>query len=157
MWLFPMFLNLHLLPASLRSLGYPLLEPAGTFQASMRLSQISLGGLVWSSALATDLYVSSYGGNITSVRLTQSPGGSYSLTALSTNNASLPSPSWLTKNPSLPVLYCLDEGFSVPNGSIASYKTSKSGELTLIDRHPTISGPVSSVLYNGGKAQVVAH
>lgn len=137
MWLPSIFSNLHLLPASLRSFGYPLYGTTNSqLQTIMRLSPISLGGLV-SSTVATNLYVSSYGGNITSVQLTHLPDGGYSLTEISANNGSLPSPSWLTLQDN--VLYCLDEGLPVPNGSIASYKTSKSGEITLIERHPTIS------------------
>lgn len=156
MWPLPLSPRLCLLPTFLRSCGYPLVETADNFQPNMRLSQITLGGFV-SSALATNLYVSSYGGNITSVQLSALPRGGYSLKELSTTNASLPSPSWLTKDEYNDVVYCVDEGFGVPNGSVASYKTSRSGALTLIDRHPTIGGPVSSVPYNGGKALVIAH
>ncbi|KUJ16153.1 YkgB protein [Mollisia scopiformis] len=121
----------------------------------MRFSQITLGGFV-TSAAATNLWVSSYGGNITSVQLSQSPNGTYSLKQTSFNDESS-DPSWLTKDQYNDIVYCVDEGFDSPNGTISSYKTSPSGELTLIDRHITISGPVASVPYNGGKALVVAH
>lgn len=73
------------------------------------------------------------------------------------NNDSEPNPSWLTKDPNNNVVYCVDEGLSVPNGSLASYQTSPSGELTQIDRHSVISGPVSSVVYNKGQGLAVAH
>ncbi|CZR63507.1 uncharacterized protein PAC_13404 [Phialocephala subalpina] len=122
----------------------------------MRLSQFSLGGFV-TSTLATNLYVSSYAGNITSVQLSQLPNGAYSLNPVSVNDGSVPSPSWLTKDEYNDVVYCVDEGFGVPNSSIASYKTSKSGELTLIDRHLTIAGAVSTVVYNSGKGIAAAH
>lgn len=55
------------------------------------------------------------------------------------------------------IIYGLDEGLTGPNGSISSYKTSESGELTQIDRHVTLGGPVSSIVYNGGKGIAVAH
>ncbi|KAE8447697.1 hypothetical protein EG329_010504 [Mollisiaceae sp. DMI_Dod_QoI] len=122
----------------------------------MRLSQLSLGGFV-SSALATNLWISSYAGNITSVQFTQSPSGAYSLKAVSTNDGCAPQASWLTKDEYNDAVYCVEEGFAGPNGTISSYKTSASGELTLIDKHSTIDGPVATVIYNGGKALVNAH
>ena len=109
------------------------------------------------SSLATNLYVSSYAGTITSLQLNQERDGAFSLTEVAVNNGSYPNPSWLTKDEHNAVVYCVDEGLTVPNGSLASYKTSKSGELTEIDRHSVINGPVSSVVYNGGKALALAH
>lgn len=109
------------------------------------------------SSLAVNLYVSSYGGTITTIDLAAQINGSYSLTSVAVNKGSAPSPSWLTKDQFNDVVYCLDEGLTSPNGSIASYKTSSSGALTEIDRHSVISGPVSSVVYNGGKALAAAH
>lgn len=144
------------LPATLRYLEYPLLGFPDYFQA-MRFSRISLGGLLSSSALATNLYVSSYGGNITSLQLSHTRDGGYSLKELSFNEGSEPSPSWLTLTPENDVLYCLDEGLTTPNGSIASYKISDTGKMTLMDRHSVLSGPVSSVPYNNGRALVAAH
>lgn len=122
----------------------------------MRFSRIPLSGLV-TSAAATNLYVSSYIGTITTLQLSQCANGSYTLTSVAVNNGSAPSPSWLTLDGDNGVVYCLDEGLTTPNGSIASYATSPSGELTQIDRHTVISGPVSSVVYNGGKALAAAH
>ncbi len=156
MWQFPFSLQLHLLSTFLRSFGYPIVEQADTFQANMRLSQLSLGGFV-SSALATNLWISSYAGNITSVQFIQSPSGAYSLKAVSTNDGCAPQASWLTKDEYNDAVYCVEEGFAGPNGTISSYKTSASGELTLIDEHSTIDGPVATVLYNGGKELVNAH
>ena len=113
-------------------------------------------GLVTSS-IATNLYVSSYIGTITSLQLSRYPNGSFKLETVASHNGSYPNPAWLTKNEFNGVVYCVDEGLTVPNGSLASYKTSSSGELTQIDRHTVISGPVHSVLYNNGKALAVAH
>lgn len=110
-----------------------------------------------SAACVSNLYVSSYAGTITSLQLSQSSSGSYSLTQVAVNEGSAPNPSWLTKDENNGIIYCLDEGLAVPNGSLASYKTSPSGELTQVDRHSVISGPVSSVVYNGGKALAMAH
>ncbi|KIN00255.1 hypothetical protein OIDMADRAFT_125399 [Oidiodendron maius Zn] len=117
---------------------------------------LPLSGLVTSVA-AVNLYVSSYAGTITSLQLTQDTNGSYSLSQVAVNEDSAPNPSWLTKDEYNDIIYCVDEGLTVPNGSLASYKTSPSGELTKIDRHTVISGPVSSVVYNGGKGLALAH
>ena len=46
---------------------------------------------------------------------------------------------------------------STPNGTVTAYNTSKSGLLNLIDSQPTVVGPVSTVVYNDGKALVAAH
>jgi len=129
--------------------------PSSLYQSIMRAS-LPLSGLV-TSAAAVNLYVSSYAGTITSLRLTQASNGSYSLSQVAVNEGSAPNPSWLTKDEYNDVVYCVDEGLSVPNGTLASYKTSTSGDLTQIDHHSVISGPVSSVVYNGGKGLAVAH
>jgi hypothetical protein len=134
---------------SLRSL------PSALYQSIMRAS-LPLSGLV-TSAAAVNLYVSSYAGTITSLQLNQASNGSYSLTQVAVNDGSAPNPSWLTKDECNGVVYCADEGLTVPNGTLASYKTSASGELSHIDHHSVISGPVSSVVYNGGKGLAVAH
>ena len=106
---------------------------------------------------ATNLYVSSYIGTITSLQLNRHHNGVYELETVAVNNGSYPNPSWLTKDEYNDVVYCADEGLTVLNGSLASYKTSPSGDLTQIDRHTVISGPVHSVVYNNGKALAVAH
>jgi hypothetical protein len=109
------------------------------------------------ATIATNLYVSSYIGTITSLQLSRYPNGSYKLETVAVNHGSEPNPSWLTGDEYNGIIYCADEGLTVPNGSLASYKTSTSGKLTQIDRHTVISGPVNSVIYNNGKALAVAH
>jgi 6-phosphogluconolactonase (cycloisomerase 2 family) len=124
----------------------------------MKLSSyLPLSTLLTTSTVATNLYVSSYAGTITSLQLSQAASGTYSLNQVAVNDGSAPNPSWLTLDENTHVVYCLDEGLDVVNGSIASYSTSASGELTQIDRHTVISGPVSSVVFNGGKALAAAH
>lgn len=123
----------------------------------MHLSHLLPIGSLVSAGLATNLYVSSYAGTITSLQLNRERDGSYSLLAVDVNYGSAPNASWLTKDEYNDVVYCVDEGLDVTNGSLASYKTSKSGKLTQIDRHTVISGPVHSVVYNDGKALAVAH
>lgn len=158
MWLFPLsnyFGNLHFLHSFQSIFLAPLSNTCCWFK--MHLSHLlPLGSLVTSS-FATNLYVSSYAGTITSLQLNQERDGSFSLNQVAVNTGSQPNPSWLTKDEYNDVVYCVDEGLTVPNGSLASYQTSRSGELTQIDRHTVINGPVNSVVYNGGKALALAH
>lgn len=122
----------------------------------MRFS-FPISGLLTSTTLATNLYVSSYANQVTSLQLTQLQNGSYDLKPVSVNNASTDSPSLLMQNPGTGVVYLVNEGLTVPNGSIVAFTTSRSGKLTEIDRHETVSGPVSTILYNKGKALASAH
>jgi hypothetical protein len=155
MWQFPIFKNVALLPPFLRALGFSQTTLDGP-DPSMRLNRLPMGGLV-TSAVATNLWVSSYMGEIASLQLSCLSKGEYSLTKVAVNDGSAPQPSWLTKNEYNDVVYCLNEDFAGPNGTIASYKPSANGVLTRIDIHNTIIGPVSSVVYNGGKALASAH
>lgn len=123
----------------------------------MRFSNVPLLGFATYS-IATNLYVSSYAGTVTSLQLRSTHKGTYSLTQVAVDNAPGTAPSWLEKDEFNSVVYSLDEGFSGPNGSISAFLTSANGQLTEIGSPlPVISGPVSSVTYNGGKALAVAH
>ena len=124
----------------------------------MRCSDISLFGLVIGTSVATKLYVSSYAGTVTSLELSGTASSNYTLRQVGVNTASRTAPSWLEKDNLNGVVYSLDEGFSGPNGSITAFQTTASGLLAQIGNAlPVISGPVSSVLFNGGKALAVAH
>ena len=144
------------LPAPLRSFAFAFWDSVEIFLDNMRWQHFPLAGLV-SSTVATNLYVSSYIGTITSLQLSKSANGSYTLNTVAVNNGSEPNPTWLEKDKYSGVIYGLDEGLSVPNGSISSYTTSPSGELTQIDRHSTLNGPVAAIVYNGGKGIGVPH
>jgi hypothetical protein len=122
----------------------------------MRFSRYLPLGLV-SSGAVINLYVSSYIGTITTLQLSHNSNGSYSLNTIAVNDGSAPNPAWLTKDEYNNFIYCVDEGLSAPKGSLASYKASEEGKLTQMDRHSVIKGPVSSVVFNGGKALAVAH
>jgi 6-phosphogluconolactonase (cycloisomerase 2 family) len=113
-------------------------------------------------ASATLLYVSSYAENVTTLSLTlpkrmgqRATNGS--LKTIAVNGGCAPNPSWLTLDSATSTLYCTNEGLSTPNGTLASFKTSKNGTLTLLDVVDTLSGPVSSVVYcEHGKGLAVA-
>lgn len=115
-------------------------------------------------ASATNLFVSSYAGTITTLSLaaqnTTSRSHTYALTSIYSNTGCSPSPSWLTLDPTSQILYCLDEGLTTPNGSLSSYSIAPSGNLTQIEKQATISGPVSGVIYGnpaGERAIALAH
>ncbi|KAA8571098.1 hypothetical protein EYC84_000451 [Monilinia fructicola] len=83
--------------------------------------------------------------------------GTYALETIAVNNVTTDNPSWLHKDPNNGVLYCLNEGLTVPNGSISSFKIGGDGSLNLLGNVPTINGPVGSVLFNQGKTLAAAH
>ncbi len=93
-------LDLSLLSSSLRSSTYS--SPQSQIPlADTRFQHVLAGGLA-TSAAAVNLYVSSYSGILTSLKLSpsaQNSGtGGYILTTTASNNSSGPQPSWLTKN-----------------------------------------------------------
>lgn len=151
MWHIPL-LKLSLLPSFLRS---SLLYPESNSH-NMRSQHFFLSGLA-ASATATNLWVSSYAGTVTSLQLTALPAGGYSLSTTAVNTGCGGSASWLEKNEQYDVVYCVDEGLNTPNGSVSSFQIQTSGALTPIDKHSSLPGPVASIVYNGGKALAVAH
>ena len=112
-----------------------------------------------SIACATNLFVSDYAGNITTLELT-ARRGQYYLNEVHANPGCAPNPSWLTLDPNHGTLYCLDEGLYVDNGSLSSYTIGDDGALTRVSRETTISGPVSGVIYGnpaGERSIALAH
>lgn len=99
-----------------------------------------------SLASATNLFVASYSGNITTLSLTES-NGSYTLEPTHYNDGCSPNPSWLTLDANHGTLYCLDEGLEVTNGTLSSFTINVDGSLNLVNKVNTISGPVSGVIY----------
>ncbi len=94
-------LNLSLLSSFLRSFTYSSLQTSQNPLAYMPFQHVSAGGLA-TSTVAVNLYVSSYSGIVTSLKLSPSAQGSgtggYILTTTASNNGSGPQPSWLTKD-----------------------------------------------------------
>lgn len=109
---------------------------------------------------AVNLYVASYSGgtwagNITTLSLLQQPDSSYSLTQIATLNTSTNSPSWLSLNRQNNVLYMIDEAVNVSTGTLVSYQTSFTGELTEIKREPSLYGGVYGTFFGSGKGLAV--
>lgn len=122
----------------------------------MRIVVFSLAS---ATALATNLFVSSYAGDITTLTLSASDG-IYTLTKASATGDCGPSPSWLTVDPTHGLLFCLNEGLTAPNGSLSSFTIGDGGSLTHVQNTTTISGPVSGVIYGntpGKRGIALAH
>ncbi|GAB1727157.1 hypothetical protein NU195Hw_g8072t1 [Hortaea werneckii] len=111
------------------------------------------------AASATNLFVSDYGGSVTSFALTAS-NGTYALNDTFSTDECAPSPSWLTIDANRGLLFCLNEGLTTPNGSLSSFTINGDGSLTHVKNETTISGPVSGVIYGaaaGQRALALAH
>ncbi|KAJ9665922.1 hypothetical protein H2201_004046 [Coniosporium apollinis] len=120
------------------------------------LSTTCLSTLLAATAAACNLYVASYDGNVTTLSLSTTADGGYESEVIYTNPGCAGSPAWLTLDAANDVLYCLDEGNQTPNGSITAFRTSASGELTVLSDRETITGPVSSVLYGSNSSRAIA-
>jgi len=108
---------------------------------------------------ATNLFVSSYSGNVTTFSLTES-NGTVSLNSTFSNSDCGPNPSWLTIDASRGLLFCLNEGLTAPNGSVSSFIINRDGSLDHVKNETTISGPVNGVIYGnpaGRRAIALAH
>ncbi len=110
---------------------------------------------------AAKLYVSTYGGNITtlSVSRQQVQGTckeSFNIRELAMTGECAENPSWLTLDQSQGILYCVGEGFAGPNGSLTSFETRTNGSLRKIAQSDTITGGVSAATYGSG-ALAIAH
>lgn len=113
----------------------------------MALSFLIVLAALHSAASAANIYVSSYGGSVDALAVTEDGEGIH-LSLTDRNSACDPSPAWLTWDPANRVLYCLDEGLMRDNGSVSSFQTSEDGLLTFRERKVIPSGPSGGVIYN---------
>lgn len=108
---------------------------------------------------ATNLFVASYAGTVTTLSLTEI-NGTFSLNETSVSSDCAPNPSWLTIDANRGLLFCLNEGLETTNGSMASFLINRNGTLTFVKNETTISGPVSGIIYGepaGKRAIALAH
>ena len=123
------------------------------------LGTLFLALLSATAATATNLFITDYSGDITSVSLTE-PGGNYTISKTFTNTQCAPNPSWLTVDVDRGLLFCLNEGLTSKNGSLSSFLINSDGSLTHVRNATTINGPVSGVIYGeaaGQRGLVLAH
>lgn len=121
--------------------------------------QYAIVSALSAAASATNLFVSSYAGDVTTLSLKAS-NGTYSLNATASDSNCGPNPAWLTLDASRGALYCLNEGLTSPNGSMSTFTINRDGSLNHVQNSTTISGPVSGVIYGdpaGDRNIALAH
>jgi 6-phosphogluconolactonase (cycloisomerase 2 family) len=125
----------------------------------MRMLQYAVLSALSAASSATNLFVSSYAGDVTTLSLAE-VNGSYSLNATSANPNCGPNPAWLTLDAARGTLYCLNEGLTSPNGSLSTFTINRDGSLKHVQNSTTINGPVSGVIYGdpaGDRNIALAH
>ncbi|KAL9601250.1 MAG: hypothetical protein Q9219_002655 [cf. Caloplaca sp. 3 TL-2023] len=128
----------------------------------LNISLLALLGSTTASASVSRLYVSSYAGTVTTLDLSGSGNSTYQLTLVNTENRCSPNASWLQVDVKHQNLFCLDEGITVGNGTLSSFKMRdiKNGSLTPVQHTVVPNAPVNSALYhgpNGAQLLIVAH
>jgi hypothetical protein len=103
-----------------------------------------------SYALAVNIYAAAADGKLTRYSL-HKVGQSYDLQARYSTDECGSAPIWLDKDKDANLLYCVDRG-----GSVSTFKPTRDGQLTRIDRKNTTVGPVSNAFYNTGKRRGMA-
>ncbi|KAI0185790.1 YkgB protein [Xylaria flabelliformis] len=123
----------------------------------MRTSSVfpAAAGLLAGSTSATRLYVTSYAGTVTTLDLAE--GATSKLETVTSTTACGAQPSWLTLDYSKSFVYCLDEAWGAPTGSITSFYTNANGSLTPLDTATLIAGPVNIAEFGvGGSGLAIA-
>ncbi|KXX73474.1 hypothetical protein MMYC01_210551 [Madurella mycetomatis] len=102
------------------------------------------------------LYVTTYPtgegsvGKVTTLSLSES-----GLESVAASDDCGPYPSWLTQAGD--ILYCVDEAWPSPNGSLTSLQVGEDGLVSKLSSLPTFGGPVSTIIYgDGGRGLAVA-
>ncbi|KAL8933408.1 MAG: hypothetical protein Q9211_005795 [Gyalolechia sp. 1 TL-2023] len=108
------------------------------------------------------LYVSSYAGTITTFDLARVGNASYQFARLDTNTGCSPNASWLQIDVKHRNLFCLDEGITVGNGTLTSFKIrdDQKGSLSTVKHTVIPNAPVNSAIFNspnGSQLLAVAH
>jgi 6-phosphogluconolactonase (cycloisomerase 2 family) len=125
----------------------------------MLILQYAVLSALSAAVSATDLFVSSYAGNVTTLALGYT-NGSYSLKTTSASSECGPNPAWLNLDAPRGTLYCLNEGLTTPNGSLSSFTINGDGSLKHVQNTTTLNGPVSGVIYgraSGDRSIALAH
>ncbi|CEI70650.1 hypothetical protein FVEN_g863 [Fusarium venenatum] len=114
----------------------------------------TLGVVLGSAALANaiNLFVADYGGNLSTLKLTETQNG-HDLTVSSSSRDCQPSPSWLTLDKKNNVLYCYDRGGQNPTGSLNSFTIGNNGALTTVSRVKAPREGVAGEIITGNKGK----
>ncbi|KAI1431888.1 putative isomerase YbhE [Xylaria sp. CBS 124048] len=100
------------------------------------------------STVTARLYAASYAGTVTTLDLNLGGG----LRTIASTNACGVRPSWLAVDHAEPYVYCLDEAWDQPSGTVKSFHAEEDGSLSLIDGVELIAGPVSIAEFGAGLA-----
>ena len=122
----------------------------------MQLRNILTIAALAANASATLLYVSSYTGNITTLKLTGAANQKYNLALVASTPGCAPNASYITTD--LPNLYCVDENIVGTNGSLVSFKVDEhTGIPNKVANATTLGAPVHSSIWKGnGTKQLLA-
>ncbi|KAI8628302.1 putative isomerase YbhE [Xylariaceae sp. FL1651] len=134
-------------------------DPSASMWKSVFPTAAAAAGLLAGSASATLLYVTSYAGTVTTLDLVQSSveRSTATLETVTSTTACGTNPSWLALDYSKSLLYCLDEAWDKPAGTVTSFYTNANGSLTPLAEVEVIAGPVSIAEYGvGGHGLAIA-
>lgn len=106
-----------------------------------KLLSVLLGSAVLAvPGQAVNLFVADYGGNLSTLSLTESANG-FDLSVTSKTTDCSPGPNWLTLDKHNNVLYCLDRGLNFqPPGSLNSFTIGDKGVLKRVSRVKSVVG-----------------
>lgn len=116
----------------------------------------TLGAILGTATLANavNLFVADYGGNLSTLKLTESQDG-YDLTVSSRTPDCKTGPNWLTLDKPNNVLYCFDRGAAWPPsaGSLNSFKIGEDGTLKHVASVKAPPGGVAGEIVTGAKGK----
>ncbi|KAF4340678.1 hypothetical protein FBEOM_5394 [Fusarium beomiforme] len=119
-----------------------------------KILSVLLGSAVLAApSQAVNLFVADYGGNLSTLSLTESSNG-YSLAVTSKTTDCSPGPNWLTLDKPNGVLYCLDRGPNfAPPGSLNSFTVGDKGVLKRVSRVKSTAGAVAGEIVTGANGK----
>ncbi|CVK97683.1 uncharacterized protein FMAN_11678 [Fusarium mangiferae] len=120
-----------------------------------KLLSVLLGSAVLAApSQAVNLFVADYGGNLSTLSLTESAKG-FDLSVTSKTTDCSPGPNWLTLDKPNNVLYCLDRGLNFqPPGSLNSFTIGDKGVLKRVSRvKSVVGGAVAGEIITGANGK----
>jgi hypothetical protein len=119
-----------------------------------KILSVILGSAVLAApSQAVNLFVADYGGNLSTLSLTESQKG-FDLSVTSKTTDCSPGPNWLTLDKANNVLYCLDRGLNFsPPGSLNSFAIGDKGVLKRISRVKSTAGAVAGEIVTGANGK----
>ncbi|CVL01362.1 uncharacterized protein FPRN_11637 [Fusarium proliferatum] len=120
-----------------------------------KLLSVLLGSAVLAApSQAVNLFVADYGGNLSTLSLTESAKG-FDLSVTSKTTDCSPGPNWLTLDKPNNVLYCLDRGPNFqPPGSLNSFTIGDKGVLKRVSRvKSVVGGAVAGEILTGANGK----